>query len=129
MSINDAFLIGPPNAFHFMSTAMSQMRKSQVMLRSLRNLVFVCAPILIVGCASPHRPSMAAGPKVSFVMTIQAPLPHLADAEKVELKAPAPVTPKPQDAKLVADSQPPEASQAGQLADGILQVFKSFTGH
>ncbi len=98
------------------------------MLRNLRTLVFVCAPILIVGCASPNRPSMMAGPKVSFVMTPQSSSPAVAEAEKRDSEAPAVATPKPQDAKLVAASQPQQDSLTGQLADGLLAVFKTFTG-
>ena len=97
------------------------------MLRSLRNLVFVCAPILIVGCASPNRPSMTAGPKVSFVMTTQSPSP-IADTDKHDSAASAVAASKPQDAKLVATSQPQQDSLTGQLADGLLSVFKTFTG-
>lgn len=107
---------------------MSQLRKGDVMLRNLRNLIFVCAPILIVGCASPNRPSMLAGPKVSFVMTMQSPLPAVAASDKRDSDAPAVAAPKPQDAKLVAASQTQQDSLTGQLADGLLAVFKTFTG-
>ncbi|HEY3856753.1 MAG TPA: hypothetical protein VGO67_20400 [Verrucomicrobiae bacterium] len=98
------------------------------MLRNLRTLVLVCAPILIVGCASPNRPSMLAGPKVSFVMTPQSSAPVVADTEKHDSDAPAVASPKPQDAKIVAASQPQQDSLTGQLADGFLAVFKTFTG-
>ena len=98
------------------------------MLRFLRNLVFVCAPILIVGCASPNRPSMTAGPKVSFVMTTQSPSAAFAETDKRDSAAPPVAAPKPQNASLVATSQPQQDSLTGQLADGLLSVFKTFTG-
>jgi hypothetical protein len=67
----------------------------------------------------------SAGPKVSFVMANQPAV--AAEPDKREPDTQPLANAKPQDQKLVAKTQQSD-SQTCQLADSLLDVFKTFTG-
>jgi hypothetical protein len=106
------------------------------MLRMLRNLSLVSAALVLAGCQHPLAPSATA---------INDPF---ADARPalVLAKATYPTSPagadqhtksdsrllsdsKSQDAKVVVSAQEQPEGLSGQLADGLFQAFKTFTGH
>lgn len=105
------------------------------MSRLLRNLFLVCSPILLAGCQSPLAPPAAgvngtvvdAGAHVRVEKAIQPPAPAVAKQVAV-MDVSAPASPKTQ-APLMATVQKQPESQTGQLADGLMLVFTTFTGH
>ena len=115
---------------------MSQLRIADYMSRMLRNLFVVCTPILLAGCQQPLAPSAGAvnnsfvdaRTPVRFENTIQHPGPAVPGRIAV-LDVSAPVGAKPKDEPLIASVQRQPDSQVGQLADGLMLVFKTFTGH
>jgi hypothetical protein len=124
----------------FIAERMSKLRKANYMSRLLRNLFLVCSAMALAGCQHPLAPSVAwqqpAGVNDAFVdaratvrveNVIQPPAPAVTEQVAV-LDVNAPVGVKPQAQPLVASVQKQD-SQIGQLADGLMQVFATFTGH
>jgi hypothetical protein len=125
-----------------MAERVSQLRTINYMTRLLRNLFFfACAAIVLAGCQHPLAPSVAgqhpvgatyafvdAGTTVRCDNAFQPPAPAVTERADA-LKVGALESPKPQDERLVASVQKQPVSQTGELADGLMLVFKTFTGH
>jgi hypothetical protein len=107
------------------------------MKRLLRNLCLVCFPILLAGCQHPVAPSFEAQNTFGATYTVvnvpadkatQAPAPNSTNQTAV-LDPSAEAIAKPSDKPAVATTQPKDECLTGQLADGLMLVFKAFTGH
>jgi hypothetical protein len=92
---------------------MARLLKTQVVLLG------VCAAILVTGCAAPMAPQMSKNQ------------PSASQAE-VKIRVSASESPKPLDSKdstQSAASQKQQESLTGQLADSLVNVLATFTGH
>jgi hypothetical protein len=96
------------------------------MSQLIRNLILVCSPLLLAGCQHTLAPTV--GSSARFDNVTQPPAPVVTErvaALDVGVLAKA----NPQDESLIASAQKQPESQTGQLADGLMLVFKTFTGH
>jgi hypothetical protein len=107
------------------------------MSRLIRNLLLVCSPILLAGCQHPIAPSIARS-NVSFINPVAAAPAQKAPqrtrtpvtVQLAALDVNAPVGVKQKAASATSGSVPKRTdSQVGQLADGLMLVFTTFTGH
>ena len=96
------------------------------MSRLLRNLFLVCAPIVLAGCQHPLAPSVAGQQSVGANHNL---IYGGATAQAGALDMGAKASLQPQDQPLVASVQKQPECLTGQLADGLMLVFTTFTGH
>lgn len=96
---------------------------------------------MLAGCAHPLPPTVAgqrplgvggslveAGAAPRVEKAVQPPAPSVTpQVAKLDVSAPVGTTPK--DAQSGASAQKQPASQVGQLADSLMLVFMTFTGH
>jgi cell division septation protein DedD len=106
------------------------------MSRWVRNLILVCTPIIFGGCAHPLASSFVEPQHIGATYSF-ADSAAIAPTDKSnQLPAPssteqadAPASPKPADKPQVASAQTRPEGLTCQLADSLMQVFKTFTGH
>lgn len=119
------------------------MRKANCMSRLPRNarvLFLVCCPIVLAGCQHPLAPPVAVQQPVRVnhaavnaettalvKKTMQFPVPTV-KLQTCVLNLGAPNSPKPKDELLAAGVQEQPECLTGQLADGLMLAFKTFTG-
>jgi hypothetical protein len=119
------------------------MRKANDMSRLLRNpraLILLCSPIVLAGCQHPLAPFRAEWQPATLNQAVveATPAEFVDDAmqfpalamgtEACMLNTDAPVSPTPNDASSIAIAQPQQDCLTGQLADSLMNVFKTFTG-
>jgi hypothetical protein len=128
------------------------------LLPNLRGLFLLCVPIVLAGCQHPLAPSVAreqptrvnqalvdatpvareqptrvnqalvdATPVAFFDYAMQLTAPAI-QSEACVLMTSAPESPKSKDASPVTGVQKQPACLTGQLADSLMDVFKTFTG-
>lgn len=100
-----------------------------------------CLPIVLAGCQHPMVSSVSEGQPPGLTVALIDVVAPVRCENAIEPAAPsakeqtrmvnvdAKASPKPQDASLVANAQKPSVSQTCELADGLMLVFKTFTGH
>ena len=111
------------------------------LLRYARGLFLLCAPIVLAGCQHPLAPSQAgqhpdrvnyalvnATPVTFFDDAIQFPAPAITEEPYFLVETDLPESPQPKDATPVAGVQKQSDCLTGQLADSLMNVFKTFTG-
>jgi len=125
----------------FTAERLSQLRNANYMSTLLRNLFLACSAIVFAGCQQPLASSGAgqqpaiekyayvdAGGSGRVEKTTQFQSPVVTDQVGVPSLGTA-ASSKPQGGPLVASVQKEPESQSLQLADGLMLVFKTFTGH
>jgi hypothetical protein len=111
------------------------------MSQLLRCLLLASAPIVLAGCQHPLVPSAAAqqpaaanhslvsaGAASRVGKTIQPPASAVTEQAGVT-DVGAKASPTPQGEPIVASTQKQPGCLTGQLADGLMLVFTTFTGH
>lgn len=126
----------------FFTEPLNQPRNANYMSHFPGYLLLACAVIVFTGCQhslapltawqqplAANNPLIYAGVVLNAETAIQPPLPAVT-ARPGLLGVDSLASPKPQDKPLVPTIQKkrPE-SQTGQAADGLLDVFTTFTGH
>jgi hypothetical protein len=113
---------------------MSKLPIANGMKRLLRNCFLVCSPILLAGCQHPGGPAISAAYEpvygarttVNFESPVQSPAPV---ALRRSATPDTTAAPKETEATPTAAVQKRSDSQVGQLADGLMLVFTTLTGH
>jgi hypothetical protein len=112
--------------------------KADCMTKLLANrcVLFLCSSIVLAGCAQPLAPSLPAQqPAINHSLLdaqatarIQKAIPNLTPPVQAQACLAAPDAPKPKDkAPVPMPAKAPDLT--GQLADSLMLVFKTFTGH
>jgi len=83
--------------------------------------------MVLVGCQHPLAPSIAGRDKEA--VQFPAPVAGAQDCLLDFLDLAVPESAAPQDQSPVASVQKEPECLTGELADGVMQVFKVFTGH
>jgi hypothetical protein len=124
----------------FTAERLSQLRNANYMSTLPRNLFLACSAIVLAGCQHPLASSVAgqqpAIEKYAYVdaggpgrveKATQSESPAVTDQPGVPA-VDTTASSKPQSEPMIASVQKQPESQTLQLADGLMLVFKTFTG-